>query len=78
MLPKQGSEGAAGYDLNVACDCIIPSQSKGIVQMNVLPSTYAKIASRSGLVIKKFIDEGRSVVDGDYQAELAIYYLITP
>lgn len=76
MLPKCGSEGATGYDFSVACNCVMPSQAKGIVQiglnLNLSPSAYARIAPHSRLAMKKVIDVGAGVVDDDYQGEVGI------
>ena len=33
---------------------------------------YAKIAPRSGLALKKFIDVGAGVVDADYRGEVGV------
>ena len=38
---------------------------------------YARIAPRSGLAVKKFIDVGAGVIDQDYRGEsLKLFYLI--
>ena len=33
---------------------------------------YARIAPRSGIALKKFIDVGAGVVDGDYKGEVGV------
>ncbi len=35
-------------------------------------NTYARIAPRSGLAVKKFIDTGAGVVDYDYRGEVGV------
>ena len=74
VLPKRGSEGAIGYDLSASYNCVIPSRGKGLVRIGLairLPSgVYARIAHRSGLALKKFINVGAGVVDSDYRGEL--------
>lgn len=69
MLPKCRSEGATGYDLAMACDCVIPSQGR-VVQTGLVitppPGTYVRIAPDSGLAMKKFLDVGIGLVDNDY------------
>lgn len=67
---------AAGYDLFSASDALIPSKGKAIVPTDIsisIPSgTYARIAPRSGLAAKHFIDVGAGVIDFDYRGPLGI------
>ena len=76
VLPSRGSAGAAGYDLCAASNCIIPSRGKGTVDtglaVSLPPGTYARIAPRSGLAIRNFIDVGAGVVDSDYRGEIKV------
>ncbi|RKP35088.1 mitochondrial deoxyuridine 5'-triphosphate nucleotidohydrolase, partial [Dimargaris cristalligena] len=71
QLPKRGSAGAAGYDLYSCEDAVIPPQSRGLVDTGLsikVPSgTYGRVAPRSGLAVKHFIDTGAGVVDEDYR-----------
>ena len=66
-----GSQLAAGYDLRSAYDYEIPAHGKQIVktdlQICVPDGTYGRIAPRSGLAAKNFIDIGAGVVDQDYR-----------
>ncbi|EKM48417.1 uncharacterized protein PHACADRAFT_202842 [Phanerochaete carnosa HHB-10118-sp] len=66
ILPKQGSEEAAGFDLYSAESVKIPAQSRKIIgtgiAMQAPYGTYARIAPRSGLAVKG-IDIGAGVVD---------------
>ena len=75
-LPKRGTEGAAGYDLCAAQSCTIPAGGKGLVKTGIsvqFPTgLYARIAPRSGLALKKFIDVGAGVVDADYRGEVGV------
>ena len=75
-LPKRSTEGAAGYDLCASQDCIIPAGNKGLVNTGLAISfpagLYARIAPRSGLALKKFIDVGAGVVDHDYRGEVGV------
>ena len=75
-LPIQGSTGAAGYDLHAAERCIIPANSRGVVKIRIaieIPEgLYARIAPRSGLLVKKSIDVGAGVVDRDYRGEIGV------
>ena len=40
--------------------------------MSLPPGTYARIAPRSGLAIRNFIDVGAGVVDSDYRGEIKV------
>ena len=74
MLPAWGSTRVASYDLCVASNYVIPSWGKGTIEaglaVSLPPGTYARIAPRSGLAIKNFIDIGAGVVDSDYRGEI--------
>ena len=71
MLPVRGTTGAAGYDISATSSCVIPAHGKGIVEIgfavSLPPGTYARIAPRSGLAYRNFINVGASVVDSDYR-----------
>ena len=75
-LPRRGTASAAGYDLSAAQSCIIPAKGKGIVHTGLLisfpPGLYGRIAPRSGLAVKKFIDVGAGVIDQDYRGEICV------
>ena len=75
-LPKQSTEGAAGYDLCAAHNCTIPAGGKGLVKTGLSISfpvgLYARIAPRSSLALKKFIDVGAGVVDRDYRGDVGV------
>ena len=75
-LPKRSTEGAAGYDLCASQDCTIPAGGKGLVHTGISISfpagLYARIAPRSGLALKRFIDVGAGVVDHDYRGEVGV------
>ena len=76
VLPARGSVGAIGYDLCAASNCVIPSRGKGTVETGFAVSlplgTYARIALRSRLAIRNFIDGGAGVVDLDYRGEIKV------
>ena len=59
-----------------AIDCVIPAMGKGIVATDLAiacpPGTYARIAPRSGLAVKHFIDTGAGVVDEDYRGAVGV------
>jgi deoxyuridine 5'-triphosphate nucleotidohydrolase len=75
-IPIRGSPHSAGLDLSASIACIIPAGGRGIVKTGLSiacpASTYARIAPRSGLAVKKFIDVGAGVVDSDYRGEVGV------
>ncbi|EFR03006.1 deoxyuridine 5'-triphosphate nucleotidohydrolase [Nannizzia gypsea CBS 118893] len=74
--PTRGSAFAAGYDLYAAKDTEIPGRGKGLVSTGlaiaVPEGTYGRIAPRSGLASKNFIDTGAGVIDADYRGEVKV------
>jgi hypothetical protein len=66
VLPVRGSKFSAGYDLASAEDTVIPAHGKAIVKTDLsiaIPeNTYARIAPRSGLAAKNFIDVGMLIL----------------
>jgi len=75
-MPVRGSPLSAGFDLASAETTVIKAGSKGIVKTDLSiacpPNTYARIAPRSGLAVKKFIDVGAGVVDADYRGPVGV------
>nr|AWN09326.1 dUTPase [Orf virus]AWN09327.1 dUTPase [Orf virus] len=75
-IPTRGSPGAAGLDLCSAYDCVIPSHSSRVVFTDLLiklpPGCYGRIAPRSGLAVKHFIDVGAGVIDEDYRGNVGV------
>ncbi len=73
MVPTKGSEHAAGYDLFSYENIEIASMDKAMVHTGIsvqLPkNSYGRVAPRSGLAWKKFIDVGAGVIDEDYRGE---------
>ena len=76
VLPVRGTAGANGYDISVASGCVIPTHGKGSVDTSLAvllpPGTYARIAPRSGLAYRHFIDVGVGIVDSDFQGEIKV------
>ncbi|XP_020794693.1 deoxyuridine 5'-triphosphate nucleotidohydrolase, mitochondrial isoform X2 [Boleophthalmus pectinirostris] len=74
--PTRGSAKAAGYDLYSAYDYIVGPMDKAIVktdiQIAVPPGHYGRVAPRSGLAAKHFIDVGAGVVDEDYRGNVGV------
>ena len=59
-----------------AYDCSVPAHGKAVVKTGLslaIPAgTYARVAPRSGLAVKHFIDTGAGVVDEDYRGEVGV------
>ena len=76
FIPTKGSEHAAGYDLYSIEQIIIPPNSKALVStgisMAIPVGNYGRVAPRSGLACKNFIDVGAGVVDADYRGEVKV------
>ncbi|XP_027869788.1 deoxyuridine 5'-triphosphate nucleotidohydrolase, mitochondrial [Xiphophorus couchianus] len=74
--PTRGSAKAAGYDLYSAYDYSIGPLDKAIVktdiQIAVPHGCYGRVAPRSGLAAKHFIDVGAGVVDEDYRGNVGV------
>ncbi|CAG8479818.1 12754_t:CDS:2 [Funneliformis mosseae] len=75
-LPFRGSGQAAGYDLFSAADIVIPAEGKALVPTDIsigIPEgTYGRVAPRSGLALKNFLDCGAGVIDSDYRGPLGV------
>lgn len=75
-LPTRGSAFAAGYDLYAAKETVIPKRGKALVDTDIsiaVPAgTYGRIAPRSGLAAKHFIDTGAGVIDADYRGQVKV------
>ena len=67
--PTRGSEFAAGYDVYAARDTTVPARGKVLVDTDIAIAVpagcYGRIAPRSGLASKNFIDTGAGVIDAD-------------
>ena len=59
-----------------AADCIVPARGKAVVPTDLAiaipPNTYARVAPRSGLAVKHFIDTAAGVVDEDYRGAVGV------
>ena len=75
-VPQRSSYGAAGYDLTSAHNVVVKARDKNIIQTDIaikVPSgTYGRVAPRSGLAAKKFIDVGAGVIDSDYRGNIGV------
>ncbi|KAI8589690.1 dUTPase-like protein, partial [Geranomyces variabilis] len=75
-LPTRGSPFAAGYDLYSAKSLTIPAHGRAVVPTDIsiaVPAgTYGRVAPRSGLAVKHFIDTGAGVIDADYRGPVGV------
>lgn len=75
-VPSRGSARAAGYDLSSARDCVVPARGKFVVDtdlaIQVPQGTYGRVAPRSGLAVRHFIDVGAGVIDEDYRGNVGV------
>lgn len=75
-VPTRGSVHAAGYDLYASVETVIAPRGRAVVKTDIsiaIPEdTYARIAPRSGLAVKKGIQTGAGVVDYDYRGPVGV------
>ena len=75
-LPTRGSPLSAGYDLASAEEKVIAPGQRAVVKTDLSiacpEGTYARIAPRSGLTVKKGIHVGAGVVDADYRGPVGV------
>lgn len=61
---------------NSCKDVVVPARDRAVVPTGLAIAaphgTYARVAPRSGLAVKKFIDTGAGVVDEDYRGEVGV------
>jgi deoxycytidine triphosphate deaminase len=69
-VPKRATEKSAGYDLSSAYDFAVPAHGKELIKtdlsMTVPDGCYGRIAPRSSLAWKNFIDVAAGVIDAGY------------
>jgi len=74
--PVKGSGQAAGFDLRAAYDYVVTCKGKQLVktdlQVEIPEGCYGRVAPRSGLALKHFIDVGAGVVDSDYRGNVGV------
>jgi dUTP pyrophosphatase len=75
-VPTKATPGSAGFDLYSVEDVVILSGDRARVSTGLriaLPEgCYGRIAPRSGLALKYFIDVGAGVIDPDYRGDLSV------
>ncbi len=75
-IPTRGSPFSAGFDISSAYNYIVPAHGKELIKtqlkVTVPSNTYGRLAPRSGLAWKNFIDVGAGVIDKDYKGEVGV------
>ena len=68
-IPKRATKDATGYDIASAEETVVPAKGRTVVKTGISIAVpdgcYGRIAPRSGLAVKKFIDIGAGVIDAD-------------
>ncbi|QGQ62966.1 ORF1 [Fowl aviadenovirus D] len=76
VTPQRATSGAAGYDLCSSADVVVPPKSRSLIPTDLsfqFPrGVYGRIAPRSGLAVKFFIDVGAGVIDSDYRGIVSV------
>ncbi|RWS29453.1 dUTPase-like protein [Leptotrombidium deliense] len=79
ILPKKGTSGSAGYDLYSVENKILRANSATLVSVGIKvqipPSYFGKIESRSGMAYRFNVHVGGGVIDSDYRGEIQIILL---
>ena len=75
-LPKQATEGAAGFDLMARFPVFIPAGERRAISTGfawaIPPGQVGMIRPRSGLAVRKGIDVLAGVIDSDFRGEVAV------
>lgn len=75
-VPVKGTEHSAGFDLFSAEEKTVPGNGKALIKTDLkirVPfGCYGRIAPRSGLTVKHFIDVGAGVIDADYRGNVKV------
>lgn len=90
LTPSYGSKGSAGLDLCAYGECVIPARTRKLVSTGISiqwvtdqvdegtdspEDYYFRIAPRSGLAVKNWIEIGAGVVDSDYRGEVKVCFV---
>ena len=75
-LPSRDTSGLANYDLSMAQAAVVPVHDKCLVKIGLAialpPDCYGRVAPRSELALKSFLDVGAKVIVSDYRGELGV------
>ena len=76
LVPVRANIGDAGYDLFSSVSTIIPAHGKELVKTDISIAIsdgyYGRIAPRSGLALKHFIDVGAGVIDKNFRGNIGV------
>ena len=76
IIPTRATPESIGYDIYATNQIIIPRSQNALINtglaMRPPKGCYVRIASRSGLALKKSIQVGAGVVDPDYTGEIKV------
>lgn len=76
VIPSIQKEGSAGYDLHSSEDTVIQIGERKIVKTDIamaIPSGYyGRVAPRSGLSVKDWIDVKAGVIDASYRGSVGV------
>ena len=77
--PARQSDQAAGYDIHLDEDLVLFPKERKLVSTGIAVAIpygyYGRIAPRSSLAVKKYIDIGAGVVDSDYRGEVKVFLI---
>jgi len=79
-VPIYGSDFSAGLDISSSIDTVVPANNKALISTGISVSLndcdqndyYLRIAPRSGISYKNFLDIGAGVIDVDYRGEIKV------
>ncbi|KAG6474058.1 hypothetical protein ZIOFF_067982 [Zingiber officinale] len=78
VIPFRKTSGAAGLDLVLSEECVVPPLPQGrrliptCLSIEIPWGTYGRIATRSSATFKLGLDIGAGVIDSDYRGEVKI------
>jgi len=75
-VPKRGTPQSAGFDLSAGEDAVVKAGERAVVntglKLRIPDGCYGRVAPRSGLAVKKFVDVGAGVIDADYRGQVGV------
>ena len=75
-VPVKCTAKAVSYDLAATQAAVVLAHGKCLVKIGLAmalpPGCYGRVAPRSGLTFKKFIDVGAGIIDADYRGEVGV------